>query len=179
MGCLRVLEGRAKQEVLSMGVEDVSTPGKIFAILEQLRGEHRDYSTLDGEFFRRQLGLTQSLGEYVFNLCLHWAKTNSVQAGTLSEAMLRDIFAGVLHPVSLKIILYYTRIKIKAQVGFFSSFFFTNLCLITNTATHNTTNNNTNHCGKLKYLLRKKKKKKITVENFATYELSKVRQMKI
>ena len=104
MGCLRVLESRAKQEVLSMGAEDVIAPGKIFAILEQFRGEH---STLAGAFFRLRMGLIESLGEYAFNFCLHWAKTNSVQAGTVSEAMLRDIFAGVLHPVSLKIRYYF------------------------------------------------------------------------
>ena len=32
---LGALEGRAKQEVLSMGAGDVNSPGKIFAILEQ------------------------------------------------------------------------------------------------------------------------------------------------
>ena len=39
-----------------------------------------------------------------------------------------------------KIILYYIRIKICAQVGFF-----TNLSLMTNTATLNTSNKNTNN----------------------------------
>ena len=55
---LGALEGRAKQEVLSMGTDEVNNPGKIFAILEQHWGEHRDSSTLAGAFFRRQQGLT-------------------------------------------------------------------------------------------------------------------------
>ena len=45
---LGALEGRAKQEMLSMGADEVNTPGKIFAILEQHWGEHRDSSTLLG-----------------------------------------------------------------------------------------------------------------------------------
>ncbi len=99
---LGALEGRAKQEMLSMGADEVNTPGKIFAILEQHWGEHRDSSTLAGAFFRRQQGLTESVGEYASNFRLLWAKTNAVQAGTLSPIMLRDTFAGGLHPVSLK-----------------------------------------------------------------------------
>ena len=99
---LGALEGRAKQEMLSMGADEVNTPGKIFAILEQHRGEHRDSSTLAGAFFRRQQRLTESVGEYASNFRLLWAKTNAVQAGTLSPMMLRDTFAGGLHPVSLK-----------------------------------------------------------------------------
>ena len=58
---LGALEGWAKQEMLSMGADEVNTPGKIFA-----------------------------------------SKTNAVQAVTLSPIMLRDTFAGGLHPVSLK-----------------------------------------------------------------------------
>ena len=99
---LGALEGRAKQEMLSMGADEVNTAGKIFAILEQHWGEHRDSSTLAGAFFRRQQGLTESVGEYASNFRLLWAKTNAVQAGTLSPIMLRDTFAGGLHPVSLK-----------------------------------------------------------------------------
>ena len=99
---LGALEGQAKQEVLSMGAEEVNTPGKIFAILEQHWGEHCDSSTLAGAFFRHQKGLAESMGEYASNFRLLWAKTNAVQAGTLSEVMLRDNFVGGLHPVSLK-----------------------------------------------------------------------------
>ena len=99
---LGALEGRAQQEMLSMGADEVNTPGKIFAILEQHWGEHRDSSTLAGAFFRRQQGLTESVGEYASNFRLLWAKTNAVQAGTLSPIMLRDTFAGGLHPVFLK-----------------------------------------------------------------------------
>ena len=99
---LGALEGRAKQEMLSMGADDVNTPCKIFAILEQQWGEHRESSTLAGAFCRRQQGLTESVGEYASNFRLLWAKTNAVQAGTLSPIMLRDTFAGGLHSVSLK-----------------------------------------------------------------------------
>ena len=45
-----------------------------------------------------------------------------------------------------------------SQVGFF-----TNLSLMTNTATLNTSNKNTNNCGKLKYILRTKQNKTNTV----------------
>ena len=55
-----------------------------------------------GAFFRRQQGLTGSVGEYTSNFRLLWAKTNSVKPDTLSEVMLWDTFAGGLHPVSLK-----------------------------------------------------------------------------
>ena len=47
-----------------------------------------------------------------------------------------------------------------------SAFFFTNLSLMTNTATLNTSNKNTNNCGKLKYILRTKQKT-ITVYEFS------------
>ena len=47
---------------------------------------------------------------------------------------------------------------------------------MTNTATLNTSNKKTNKCGKLKYILRTKQKT-VTVQNFATYKLSKVRQI--
>ena len=61
---LGALEVRAMQEILSMGAEDVNTPAKILDILEQNWGEHRDASSLAGAFFfRRQQGLTQSVGE--------------------------------------------------------------------------------------------------------------------
>ena len=96
------LEGRAKQEELSMGAGDINSPGKIFVILEQHWGEHRDSSTLAGAFFTHQQGLTESVGEYTSNFRLLWAKTNAVQAGTLSEVMLQDTFMGGLHPVSRK-----------------------------------------------------------------------------
>ena len=65
---LGALEGRAKQEMLSMRADEVNTPGKIFAILEQHWGEHRDSSTLAGAFFRRQQGLTESVGGVRFQL---------------------------------------------------------------------------------------------------------------
>ena len=81
---LGVLGGRAKQEMLSMGAEEVNTPGKIFAIQEQHWGKHCDSSTLAGAFFRRQQGLAELVGEYTSNFRLLWAKTNTVQAGTLS-----------------------------------------------------------------------------------------------
>ena len=54
---------------------------------------------------------------------------------------------------TIKILLYYIRIKTAAQVGFS-----TNLPLMTNTATLNTSNKNANNCGKLKYILRRKQK---------------------
>ena len=99
---LGALEGRAKQEILSMGAEDVNTPAKILDILEQNWEEHRDASTLAGAFFRRQQGLTQSVGENAASLRLLWAKTNAARADTLSDTMLRDTFASGLHPTSLK-----------------------------------------------------------------------------
>ena len=100
---LGALEGRAKQEILSMGAKDgVLTPAKIFDILEQNWGEHRDASSLAGAFFRRQQGLTETVGEYAASLRLLWAKTNAAQADTLSNTTLRDTFASGLHPTSLK-----------------------------------------------------------------------------
>ena len=84
---LGALEGQAKQEMLSMGADEVNTPGKIFAIMEQHWGKHRDSSTLAGAFFRHQQGLTESVGEYASNFHLLWMKTNA---------------AGGLHPMSLK-----------------------------------------------------------------------------
>ena len=51
-------------------------------------------------------------------------------------------------------ILYYTKIKI----SFLFFVFFTNLSLVTNTARVSTSNKNTNNCGKLKYILRTKRK---------------------
>ena len=83
-----------------MGAEEVNTPGKIFAILEQHWGEHRDSSTLAGAFFKHQQGLAELMGEYASNF--HLLSTKTAQAGTLSEVMLRDNFAGGLYPVSLK-----------------------------------------------------------------------------
>ena len=80
----------------------MNTPAKIFAILEQHWGEHRDSSTLAEAFFRRQQELTESVGEYASNFRLLWAKTNFVKPDTLSEVMLRDTLAGGLHPASLK-----------------------------------------------------------------------------
>ena len=61
---LGALEGRARKEILAMEADEVNTTAKIFAILEQRWGEHRDSSTLAGAFFRRQQGLTESVGEY-------------------------------------------------------------------------------------------------------------------
>ena len=69
------LEGRAKQEELSMGAGDINSPGKIFVILEQHWGEHCNSSTLAGAFFTHQQGLTESVGEYTSNFRLLSAKT--------------------------------------------------------------------------------------------------------
>ena len=85
-----------------MGAEDVNTPAKILDILEQNWEEHRDASTLAVAFFRRQQGLTESIGEYAASLRLLWAKTNAARADTLSDTMLRDTVASGLHPTSLK-----------------------------------------------------------------------------
>ena len=73
---ISTLEGQAKQEVLSMGAEDINTPGRIFTILKQHWGEHRDSSTLAGAFFRRQQELTESAGKYTFNFhLLRWSES--------------------------------------------------------------------------------------------------------
>jgi len=99
---ISALEGQTKQKVLPMGAEDINIPGRIFTILKQYLGEHRDSSTLAGAFFRHQQGLTESVGKYTFNFHLLWVKTNAVQVGTLSKVMLQDTFAGGLNPVFLK-----------------------------------------------------------------------------
>ncbi|XP_076436524.1 uncharacterized protein LOC143276023 [Babylonia areolata] len=103
---ISALEGRARQEVLSMEAGDVDTQTKIFSILEQHWGEQRDSSTLAGVFFRRQQGLAESVGEYATALRILWTKTNAASSAassdTFSPVMLRNTFVNGLHPPSLR-----------------------------------------------------------------------------
>ena len=98
---LGTLEGRARQEILTMEAEEVNTPSKIFAILKQHWGEHQDSSTLAPAFFRRQQGLTEPVVEYASNFRSSVGE-NKLCQGQHSEVMLWDTFACGLHPVSLK-----------------------------------------------------------------------------
>ena len=80
----------------------MNTHAKTFAILGQLWGEYRDSYTLAGASFRRQQGLTESMGKYASNFRLLLAKTHSVKPNTLTDVMLWDTFSCDLRPVSLK-----------------------------------------------------------------------------
>ena len=74
---LGALEGRARREVLAKGATNLNTPAKIFEILEQHWGEHRDTSTLAGAFYKRQQGPREQVGDYATALQGLWRKTNA------------------------------------------------------------------------------------------------------
>ncbi|KAL8565852.1 hypothetical protein ACOMHN_057278 [Nucella lapillus] len=99
---LGAMEGRARQEILSMEARDYNSPGKFFNILVQQWGEQRDSATLAGAFHKRQQGLVESPGEYATALRILWAKTNAVEADTLAQVMLRNTFVNGLYPASLR-----------------------------------------------------------------------------
>jgi hypothetical protein len=65
---LGALDGRALQEVLQLPAEEVNTPEKLFALLELNWGEQRDTFTLAAAFYKRQQGLTESVGDYALAL---------------------------------------------------------------------------------------------------------------
>ena len=80
---LGALDGGARQEVLQLPAEEVNTPEKLFALVELNWGEQRDTFTLAAAFYKRQQGLTESVGEYALALRALWAKANATP-GTLS-----------------------------------------------------------------------------------------------
>lgn len=99
---LGALEGQARQQILSMEAEEIDTPAKIFAVLEQHWGEQRDSSTLAAAFYKRQQGLAETVCEYAAALRVLWAKTNATKSDTLSIDTLRDTFVNGLNPASLR-----------------------------------------------------------------------------
>ena len=99
---LGALEGQARQQILSMEPEEVDTPAKIFAVLEQHWGEQRDSSTLAAAFYKRQQGLAETVSEYAAALRVLWTKPNAAKMDMLSVDTLRDTFVNGLHPASLR-----------------------------------------------------------------------------
>ena len=98
---LGALEGHVKQEILSLGAEHVNTLAKILTSSSRTLGGGEASGRLHpgcGISIRRQQELTESVEEYTTSLGLLWAKTNTAQAGTLSNTKLCDTFVSGLHP---------------------------------------------------------------------------------
>ena len=99
---LSSLEGQARDQVLSLESEEVNTPGKIFDLLHQHWGEHRDASTLAAAFYKRQQGRDESVAEYAAALRRLWDKANRADPDTLTELTLRDTFTNGLTPQAMR-----------------------------------------------------------------------------
>ena len=98
------LEGQARDQVLSMEAEEIDSPEKIFTVLHQHWGEHRDACTLSGQFYRRQQGQTETVAEYSAALRRLWGKANAAASGKdiLYRQALRDVFANGLSPTAMR-----------------------------------------------------------------------------
>ena len=99
---LSSLEGPARDQVLSLDFDEVNTPEKIFSLLQQHWGEHRDASTLATAFFKRQQGRDESVAEYAAALRRLWDKANHAEPDILSDLSLRDAFANGLTPPTMR-----------------------------------------------------------------------------